>query len=75
MPSSERAVSLLGQFLSQLRAKTAQMHVFGRSCVTFGAKTVTAKQVRLEKAQKAEAFKYICIQIERCGVRSKRKHV
>ena len=69
------AVSLMGQKLSQLGAKMAKMHVFGCSCVTFHAKTVTAKQVCQAKTLKAEAFIYLCMKIERCGVRSKRKHV
>ena len=40
-----RAVTVLGRFLSQLRAKLGISGVFWGSCVTFPAKTVTALQV------------------------------
>jgi hypothetical protein len=41
-----RAVTVLGRFLSQLRAKMGISGVLGWSCVTFPTKTVTAPQSR-----------------------------
>lgn len=73
------AVTVLGRFLSQLRAQRGISAVLGRSCVTFPAKTVTAPQIKPERQSKTDAFAYICTKIhafqERCGEWTKRKNV
>ena len=64
--ASEGAVTGLGCFPSQLRAKTYISGILRPRCVTFPLKTATARQITTAKRTQTDTFTYLCRKIDSC---------